>query len=114
MVDETARALRWLEGSVPGFVAASVVDTATGLALGARTNVDEFDLGGACLAHAEMLRRVTTGTHDNVTIVMREGPHVHFVKAIDQSTFFYLATTTFTDLGLVHRLVASQSQELAA
>ena len=86
-----------IEGSVEGFIAASLVDLESGMTLATRSARSDFDLAAASAYNSELVKQKLklvnalglTGTIDDMLISLTD--QIHFLKLINPETFLYLA-----------------------
>ena len=86
-----------IAAEMPGFMAASLVDTESGMTLGLKTLRPDFDLAAASAYNSEMVKQKLKimralnlkTTLDDMLITL--GDQIHVIKFVTQSTFIYLA-----------------------
>lgn len=82
---------------LPGFMAASLVDTESGMTLGLKSVRPDFDLAAASAYNSEMVKQklkimralnLRTQLED---MLLTLGDQIHVIKLVSPSTFIYLA-----------------------
>jgi hypothetical protein len=86
-----------IAADLPGFMAASLVDTESGMTLGLKSLRPDFDLAAASAYNSEMvkqklkiMRALNLKTHLE-DMLLTLGDQIHVIKLIGQTTFIYLA-----------------------
>lgn len=86
-----------IAADLPGFMAASLVDTESGMTLGLKSVRPDFDLAAASAYNSEMvkqklkiMRALNLKTHLE-DMLLTLGDQIHVIKLIGQTTFIYLA-----------------------
>jgi hypothetical protein len=86
-----------IAADLPGFMAASLVDTESGMTLGLKSVRPDFDLAAASAYNSEMVKQklkimralnLKTNLED---MLLTLGDQIHVIKLIGQTTFIYLA-----------------------
>lgn len=107
--------LRDIDDELDGFIAASVVDLATGMTLTTRTARDDFDLELASAHNSQMVRgKLRTldalglsSTLDDMLLTLSD--QLHLIKLIDGDAFVYVAAEkNRTNLALLRTAVVLQ------
>ena len=82
---------------LPGFMAASLVDTESGMTLGLKSVRPDFDLAAASAYNSEMvkqklkiMRALNLRTHLE-DMLLTLGDQIHVIKLVSPTTFIYLA-----------------------
>ena len=86
-----------IASDMPGFMAASLVDTESGMTLGLKSNRPDFDLAAASAYNSEMVKQKLKimkalnlkTSFEDMTITL--GDQIHVIKLVTPSTFIYLA-----------------------
>ncbi|HEY6039958.1 MAG TPA: hypothetical protein VIV58_37005 [Kofleriaceae bacterium] len=86
-----------IASDMPGFMAASLVDTESGMTLGLKSNRPDFDLAAASAYNSEMVKQklkimkaLNLRTHmEDMLITL--GDQIHVIKLVSPTTFIYLA-----------------------
>ncbi len=82
---------------IPGFIAASLVDTDSGMTLGMKSLRPDFDLTAASAYNSEMVKqkqKIMRALNLNTTLedmIMTLGDQIHMIKLVNPTTFIYLA-----------------------
>jgi hypothetical protein len=87
---------------IPGFIAAALVDTDSGMTLGTKSLRADFDLAAASAYNSEMvkqkqkiMRALSLKTHlEDMLITL--GDQIHLIKMVSPVTFIYLAADRAT------------------
>jgi len=86
-----------IAADMPGFMAASLVDTESGMTLGLKSVRPDFDLAAASAYNSEMVKQklkimkalnLRTQLED---MLLTLGDQIHVIKLISTTTFIYLA-----------------------
>jgi len=86
-----------IASDLPGFMAASLVDTESGMTLGLKSNRPDFDLAAASAYNSEMVKQklkimkalnLRTQLED---MLLTLGDQIHVIKLVSPTTFIYLA-----------------------
>jgi hypothetical protein len=86
-----------LAADLPGFMAASLVDTESGMTLGLKSLRPDFDLAAASAYNSEMVKQklkimkalnLRTNLED---MLLTLGDQIHVIKLVSPTTFIYLA-----------------------
>ena len=86
-----------IAADMPGFMAASLVDTESGMTLGLKSNRPDFDLAAASAYNSEMVKQklkimkalnLRTNLED---MLLTLGDQIHVIKLVSPTTFIYLA-----------------------
>ncbi len=86
-----------IASDMPGFMAASLVDTESGMTLGLTSNRPDFDLAAASAYNSEMVKQklkimralnLKTNLED---MLLTLGDQIHVIKLVGATTFIYLA-----------------------
>jgi hypothetical protein len=86
-----------LAADLPGFMAASLVDTESGMTLGLKSVRPDFDLAAASAYNSEMVKQklkimkalnLRTQLED---MLITLGDQIHVIKLVSPTTFIYLA-----------------------
>src|SRR5262245_35152908 len=86
-----------IAAEMPGFMAASLVDTESGMTLGFKSFRPDFDIAAASAYNSEMVKQkqkimralnLKTQLED---MLLTLGDQIHVIKLIGQTTFIYLA-----------------------
>ncbi|HEY5934453.1 MAG TPA: hypothetical protein VIU61_07460 [Kofleriaceae bacterium] len=82
---------------LPGFMAASLVDTESGMTLGLKSVRPDFDLAAASAYNSEMVKqklKIMRALNLKTTLedmLLTLGDQIHVIKLIGPTTFIYLA-----------------------
>jgi len=86
-----------IASDMPGFMAASLVDTESGMTLGLKSNRPDFDLAAASAYNSEMVKQklkimkaLNLRTHLE-DMLLTLGDQIHVIKLVSPTTFIYLA-----------------------
>jgi iron uptake system EfeUOB component EfeO/EfeM len=98
---------------MPGFMAASLVDTESGMTLGLKSNRPDFDLAAASAYNSEMVKQklkimkaLNLRTHLE-DMLINLGDQIHVIKLVSPTTFIYLAVDrTQSNLAIVRNVLA--------
>jgi hypothetical protein len=101
---------------MPGFMAASLVDTDSGMTLGLKSLRPDFDLAAASAYNSEMVKQklkimkaLNLKTHLE-DMLLTLGDQIHVIKLIGTTTFIYLAVDrTQSNLAIVRNVLAKHS-----
>ncbi|MFT3692699.1 MAG: hypothetical protein QM831_06135 [Kofleriaceae bacterium] len=80
-----------------GFMAASLVDTESGMTLGLKSNRPDFDLAAASAYNSEMVKqkqKIMKALNLRTTLedmLINLGDQIHVIKLVSPTTFIYLA-----------------------
>jgi hypothetical protein len=96
---------------MPGFMAASLVDTDSGMTLGLKSLRPDFDLAAASAYNSEMVKQklkimkaLNLKTHLE-DMLLTLGDQIHVIKLIGTTTFIYLAVDrTQSNLAIVRNV----------
>ena len=109
-----------IAGEMPGFMAASLVDTESGMTLGLKSVRPDFDLAAASAYNSEMVKQklkimkalnLRTNLED---MLLTLGDQIHLIKMVTQKTFIYLAADKAqTNLAIVRTAVSKHTGGLA-
>src|SRR6187402_888166 len=86
-----------IAAEIPGFIAASLVDTDSGMTLGMKSLRPDFDLTAASAYNSEMVKqkqKIMRALNLNTTLedmIMTLGDQIHLIKLVNPTTFIYLA-----------------------
>lgn len=86
-----------IAAEIPGFIAASLVDTDSGMTLGMKSLRPDFDLTAASAYNSEMVKqkqKIMRALNLNTTLedmIMTLGDQIHMIKLVNPTTFIYLA-----------------------
>jgi hypothetical protein len=86
-----------IAGDMPGFMAASLVDTESGMTLGLKSNRPDFDLAAASAYNSEMVKqklKIMKALNLRTTLedmLINLGDQIHVIKLVSPTTFIYLA-----------------------
>ena len=108
-----------IASDMPGFMAASLVDTESGMTLGLKSNRPDFDLAAASAYNSEMvkaklktMRVLNLATHLE-DMLLTLGDQIHLIKIVSPGTFLYLAADrAVTNLALVRSAVNRHAANL--
>ncbi|MCA9675573.1 MAG: hypothetical protein H6709_16265 [Kofleriaceae bacterium] len=98
---------------MPGFMAASLVDTESGMTLGLKSLRPDFDLAAASAYNSEMVKQklkimkaLNLRTHLE-DMLLTLGDQIHVIKLVGTSTFIYLAVDrSRCNLAIVRNVLA--------
>jgi hypothetical protein len=82
---------------IPGFIAAALVDTDSGMTLGTKSLRADFDLAAASAYNSEMVKqkqKIMRALSLKTTLedmLMTLGDQIHLIKMVSPTTFIYLA-----------------------
>ena len=86
-----------IANDMPGFMAASLVDTESGMTLGLKSLRPDFDLAAASAYNSEMVKQklkimkaLNLRTHLE-DMLLTLGDQIHVIKLVSPTTFIYLA-----------------------
>ena len=101
-----------IAGEMPGFMAASLVDTESGMTLGLKSLRPDFDLAAASAYNSEMVKQklkimralnLRTNLED---MLLTLGDQIHVIKLVSPSTFIYLAVDrSQSNLAIVRNVI---------
>lgn len=109
-----------IEGEVPGFIAASVVDVESGMTLGVHASRSDFDLAAASAYNSEIVKQKTKAikaldlksTLEDILLTLSD--QIHLIKMISPAAFVYLAADrSQCNLAIVRTAVAKHAASLA-
>lgn len=94
---QIVEAFERIAADLPGFMAASLVDTESGMTLGLKSSRPDFDLAAASAYNSEMvkqklkiMRALNLKTHLE-DMLLTLGDQIHIIKLVGQTTFIYMA-----------------------
>jgi hypothetical protein len=106
---------------IPGFVAASLVDLASGATIATRSSREDFDLGVASAYNSELVRQKAKivealNLRDAVEdTIITLGDQIHFIRLLTPTTFVYLAADRAgCNLAIVRSIVTRFGKTIAA
>lgn len=94
---QIVEAFEKVASETPGFMAASLVDTESGMTLGLKSMRPDFDLAAASAYNSEIVKQklkvmralnIRTNLED---MLLTLGDQIHVIKIVSPSTFIYLA-----------------------
>jgi hypothetical protein len=109
-----------IQSEVPGFIAISLVDLETGMALGAKTTRADFDLNVASAFNAELIKQKQKtmkalnlkSTLEDILLTLTD--QLHMIKFVTPKTFIYMAADRGqTNLAVVRAAVSKHLAALA-
>jgi len=109
-----------IAADMPGFMAASLVDTESGMTLGLKSNRPDFDLAAASAYNSEMVKQklkimkaLNLRTHmEDMLITL--GDQIHVIKLVSPTTFIYLAVDrSQCNLAIVRNVINKHSAAFA-
>ena len=86
-----------IAADMPGFMAASLVDTESGMTLGLKSLRPDFDLAAASAYNSEMVKqklKIMKALNLRTTLedmLLTLGDQIHVIKLVSPTTFIYLA-----------------------
>jgi len=105
-----------IAADMPGFMAASLVDTESGMTLGLKSNRPDFDLAAASAYNSEMVKQklkimkalnLRTQLED---MLLTLGDQIHVIKLVSPTTFIYLAVDrAHCNLAIVRNVLAKHT-----
>lgn len=97
-----------IAAEIPGFIAAALVDTESGMTLGTKSLRAEFDLTAASAYNSEMVKqkqkimRALAIKSNLEDMLITLGDQIHLIKVVSPTTFIYLAADrAATNLAIV-------------
>jgi hypothetical protein len=108
-----------IAASLPGFIAASLVDLDSGMTLGLYSKDPSFDLNSASAFNSEMVKQKIKimdvlgleGALEDMLLTLTD--QIHLIRLINSGTFLYLAADrSASNLAIVRNAVASRSDQL--
>jgi len=109
-----------IASDMPGFMAASLVDTESGMTLGLKSNRPDFDLAAASAYNSEMVKQklkimkalnLRTNLED---MLLTLGDQIHVIKLVSPTTFIYLAVDrSQSNLAIVRNVLNKHSAAFA-
>ena len=107
------------EQSIPGFIAASLVDIDSGMTLAVKSTRADFDLGVASAYNSELVKQkmkiikalnLKTNLED---MILTLGDQIHFIKVLSPTLFIYLAADrSVSNIAIVRTVVNKNSHRL--
>ena len=105
-----------IAAEMPGFMAASLVDTESGMTLGLKSVRPDFDLAAASAYNSEMVKQklkimkaLNLKTHLE-DMLLTLGDQIHVIKLISATTFIYLAVDRGScNLAIVRNVLGKNS-----
>ncbi|HEY1551946.1 MAG TPA: hypothetical protein VGG28_29170 [Kofleriaceae bacterium] len=109
-----------IAADMPGFMAASLVDTESGMTLGLKSLRPDFDLAAASAYNSEMVKQklkimkalnLRTQLED---MLLTLGDQIHVIKLISPTTFIYLAVDrSMSNLAIVRNVLNKHAAAFA-
>src|SRR6187551_2580820 len=97
---------------IPGFIAASLVDTDSGMTLAVRSTRTEFDLAVASAYNSELVKqklKIMKALSLKTTLedmILTLGDQIHFIKLLSPGLFIYLAADrSLANIAIVRNVV---------
>ncbi len=112
--------IQQIAASLPGFIAASLVDLDSGMTLGLYSKDASFDLNSASAFNSEMVKQKLKimaalgmdGTLEDMLLTLTE--QIHLIRLVNPGTFLYLAADRgSSNLAIVRNAVAAHAGALA-
>jgi len=104
---------------IPGFIAASLVDTDSGMTLAVRSNRPDFDLAVASAYNSELVKqklKIMKALNLKTTLedmILTLGDQIHFIKIVSPTVFIYLAgEKTGSNIAIIRTVVNKHSKSL--
>lgn len=119
--DQVASIIEDMATSMPGFIAAALVDLDSGITLGVYAVRDDFDLSSASAYNSEILKQKQKvmaalqldSTLEDMTMTLSD--QIHMIKLVTPSTFLYLAADrSAANLAIVRNGIEAHTEALAA
>lgn len=117
---QTVQILEDLASSLPGYLAAAVVDLDSGMTLGTYAKDESFDLSAASAYNSEIVKqkqkimgalRLDSELED---MLITLSDQIHLIKMVSPTTFIYLAADrSGSNLAIVRSAVARYSDQFA-
>jgi hypothetical protein len=105
-----------IQGEIPGFIAASLVDLETGMTLSTKSTRPDFDLSVASAFNAELVKQKMKtmkalnlkGALEDILLTLSD--QLHIIKFVTPKTFIYLAADKAnSNLAIVRATVAKHA-----
>jgi hypothetical protein len=113
---EIVAAFEKLQGDVPGFIAASLVDIESGMTLAVKSSRPDFDLAAASAYNSEIVKqKMKTIKALNLKSQLEDmlltlSDQIHLIKLVGQTAFIYFAADrASTNLAIVRSAVAKHT-----
>lgn len=113
MADKYSETFDKLQGEIPGFIAAALVDLETGMTLSTKSTRPDFDLSVASAFNSELVKqKLKTMKALNLKssledILLTLSDQLHVIKFVTPKTFIYLAADKAnSNLAIVRSVVA--------
>ncbi|MEV5965031.1 roadblock/LC7 domain-containing protein [Kribbella sp. NPDC051952] len=118
---QTIQILADLGNSMPGFIAAALVDLDSGMTIGMYSKNDNFDLSAASAFNSEMVkqkRKIMASLNLNMQLedmLITLTDQIHLIKLVNPTSFVYLAADrSNANLAIVRASMARYTDSLAA
>ena len=105
-------AFEQMSNEIPGFIAASLVDTDSGMTLAVRSMRPEFDLAVASAYNSELVKqklKIIKALNLRTTLedmILTLGDQIHFLKLLSPGLFIYLAADrSLANIAIVRNVV---------
>src|SRR5262245_59982799 len=116
---EMHEVLDHFHADIPGFIAASLVDLASGMTLAVRSNRSDFDLAVASAYNSELVKqkqKIMKALNLKTTLedmILTLGDQIHFIKIVSPATFIYLAADRSTsNMAIIRTVVSKHAKQL--
>lgn len=117
---QTVQILEDLASSLPGFLAAAVVDLDSGMTLGSYSKDDGFDLSAASAYNSEIVKQkqkimaALSLDSDLEDMLITLSDQIHLIRMISPASFIYLAADrSGSNLAIVRSAVSRYSDQFA-
>lgn len=118
---EMNEAFDHFHNDIPGFIAASLVDTDSGMTLAVRSNRPDFDLAVASAYNSELVKqklKIMKALNLRTTLedmILTLGDQIHFIKILSPTMFVYLAAErASSNIAIVRNVVNKYTTKIAA
>ncbi len=119
--EQVASIIEDMADSMPGFIAAALVDLDSGITLGVFSRRPDFDLTSAGAYNSEIVKQKQKVMEaldldaDLEDITMTLSDQIHMIRLVTQSTFLYLAADKATsNLAILRNGINKHTDALAA
>ncbi len=119
--DQVASIIEEMASSMPGFIAAALVDLDSGITLGVYSIRDDFDLSAASAYNSEIVKqkqKVMSALQldmDLEDMTMTLSDQIHMIRLVTPTTFLYLAADrSAANLAIVRNGINKHTEALAA
>lgn len=120
MPTETTEVFELFANDIPGFIAASLVDTDSGMTLAVKSTRTDFDLAVASAYNSELVKqklKIMKALNLKTTLedmILTLGDQIHFIKIVSPTMFIYLAADrASSNIAIVRTVVNKNSHRVA-